>query len=184
MAVGLAMDAFAVAVACGLAFDRRDHAGATRIAFSFGAFQAGMPVVGWLAGRALREYIGAFDHWIAFGLLGYLGVHMILAAIRAYRSGESLTRPGQLRLLALSIATSIDALTVGVALAVLGVRIAQPALVIGVITFAISYLGIVLGHEFERVFRGRMRRNVQVAGGLMLVLIGAQILVEHLLATP
>ncbi|MCU0225421.1 MAG: manganese efflux pump MntP family protein [Acidobacteria bacterium] len=146
LAVGLAMDAFAVAVSCGFAFQRREHLGALRIALSFGLFQAAMPVLGWAAGLSVRHQIEAWDHWIAFALL---------------------------------VVTSIDALAVGLSLSFLQVEIATPALVIGLVTFAMSFAGIVLGFELEHRLRGRWRRNIQVAGGVILIAIGARILVEH-----
>ncbi len=180
LATGLAMDAFAVSVACGLVFERRAHVAAFRIAASFGAFQAGMPVLGWLLGLSVRSLIETFDHWIAFGLLLFLGVRMVLEAVRSHARDEAIPLPDNRRLLALSLATSIDALAVGLTLAVLAIPIARPAAVIGVVTFLISYAGIVLGHELEALLRGRAKRDIQVAGGLVLVAIGARILYIHL----
>lgn len=180
LAVGLAMDAFAVSVACGLAFDRRRHLHALRIALSFGGFQALMPAIGWLAGVAVRDAIERFDHWIAFGLLAFIGVHMILEAVRSHREGTAMDLPDPLRLLALSIATSVDALAAGLTLSVLRVPILAPAATIGVVTFAVSYAGIVLGHELEALLRGRARRDIQVAGGIALIAIGARVLFQHL----
>jgi manganese efflux pump family protein len=180
IAVGLALDAFAVSVSCGLAFRRREHAGALRIAFSFGLFQAGMPILGWLAGLGFRRLIEGVDHWIAFGLLAAIGGHMILEAMRR-RTGEvMLNPPGLIALLGLSVATSIDALAIGLTLAVLHREIVGPAFVIGVVTFFISFLGIVVGHESKSFLRGHSQRNIQIAGGLVLLGIGVKILVEHL----
>lgn len=180
LALGLSMDAFAVAIACGLAFEHRHHAAALRIALSFGVFQAAMPVVGWLAGIGVRGAVERWDHWIAFGLLAYLGLAMVAGAIRAHREGSALPLPDGSRLLALSLATSIDALAAGLTLAVLNVPIAGPAVVIGAVTLAMSYAGIVFGYETEHLLGKRLRRDVHVLGGLGLVALGAYILFEHL----
>ena len=180
LAVGLAMDAFAVSVACGLAFERREHLRAATIAGSFGLFQTGMPVVGWLAGLGLQRLIHDVDHWVAFGLLTLIGGRMIVEAVRGHTEQRPLAPPGNLRLLALSVATSIDALAVGLTLAVLRIPILRPVVVIGIVTFAISYLGIILGHELENLLRGRLKRDIQVAGGLVLIAIGLRIVCSHL----
>jgi manganese efflux pump family protein len=180
IALGLAMDAFAVSLSCGLAFQKREHVGGLRIAFSFGLFQAGMPLLGWLAGMSLRNLMEAWDHWIAFALLAAIGVHMIVEAVRSHRQSVPFRPPGLLALLGLSVATSIDALAVGFSLSMLHVHIAAPALIIGVVTFVISFLGIVVGHEMKAFLRGHGQRNVQVVGGLILVGIGVKILLEHL----
>jgi manganese efflux pump family protein len=180
LAAGLAMDAFAVSVACGLAFTRREHRGAARIAASFALFQAGMPVLGWTAGLALRSVIESVDHWLAFGLLTFLGVRMAVQAARNHRDDVPIPLPDASRLLALSVATSIDALAVGLTLSLLRSPIGVPAVVIGGVTFLISYLGIVLGHELESLLHGRARRDIQVAGGIVLVAIGCRILWQHL----
>ena len=179
LAIGLAMDAFAVAVSCGVAFQRREHLGALRIALSFGLFQAAMPVLGWAAGFAVRHQIESWDHWIAFALLVVIGAKMIREAIVSWRQEVALELPDAVTLLGLSVATSIDALAVGLSLSFLQVEIATPALVIGLVTFAMSFAGIVLGFELEHRLRGRWRRNIQVAGGVILIAIGARILVEH-----
>lgn len=182
LAIGLAMDAFAVSVSCGFAFPRREHVGAFRIAASFGLFQAVMPVLGWAAGLSVREQIEAWDHWIAFALLSTIGVKMIRDAFASYRKEVQRLVPDAMTLLALSVATSIDALAVGLSLSFLKVDIATPALIIGVVTFVMSFGGIVLGFELENQLRGSWKRNIQVTGGLILLGIGVRILVEHMLA--
>lgn len=182
LAAGLAMDAFAVSVACGLAFERREHARGLKIAFSFGLFQALMPLVGWLAGLSVRPLIENVDHWIAFALLCVLGGRMVWDAIRAHRRQISFSVPGNLRLLGLSLATSVDALAVGLTLSLLDVSILAPALVIGGVTFAISFTEIVMGHELESLAPGRLKRDIHIAGGLALIGIGIRILVQHLSA--
>lgn len=181
IAVGLAMDAFAVSLAYGLSFRRREHRSALKIAGAFGVFQAAMPVLGWFAGLAFRRWIEAVDHWVAFGLLAVIGGKMILDAVRTGPEAEPTTSTFTWRaLLVLAIATSIDALAVGLALSLLAVAILLPVLVIGVVTFVLSYLGIVLGYELTSWLRDRGRRVVQVVGGLILIGIGLKILFEHL----
>ena len=180
LGLALAMDAFAVSVACGLRFDRRRHGGALRIAAAFGGFQAAMPIVGWMAGLTLRNLILGFDHWVAFGLLAFLGARMIHEALQAHRRGETIPLPDAARLLVLALATSVDALAVGLTLSLLGAAILLPAAVIGVVTFAVSYLGVVLGYEFEALLQGRAKRDVQILGGIVLIVLGARILLEHL----
>ncbi len=181
LAIGLAMDAFAVSVSCGFAFPRREHAGALRIALSFGLFQAFMPVLGWAAGLSVRQQIEAWDHWVAFGLLSLIGIKMIREAIASYRQEGTMSVPDAMTLLALSVATSVDALAVGLSLSFLQVDIATPALIIGIVTFFMSFAGIVLGFELENHLRGRWKRNIQVVGGLILLGIGVRILFEHTL---
>lgn len=181
LAIGLAMDAFAVAVSCGLAFPRREHFGALRIALSFGLFQAAMPVLGWAAGLAVRQQIEAWDHWLAFALLSAIGIKTIREAFVSFRHETRRQPPDAVTLLGLSVATSIDALAVGLSLSLLQVEIATPALVIGVVTFVMSFAGIVLGFELEHRLRGRWRRDIHVAGGVILIAIGVRILLEHTL---
>jgi putative Mn2+ efflux pump MntP len=179
IALGLAMDAFAVSVSCGLAFRRREHVGALRIALSFGLFQAAMPILGWLAGLGVRSIIEGFDHWVAFGLLVLVGGHMIREAVHGGSEEADFSPPGHLALVALSIATSIDALAVGLSLSLLKVAIRGPVVVIGVVTFAMSFLGVILGHEMKGLLRGRGRRTIQVLGGIVLIAIGVRILLRH-----
>ncbi|MGE5361370.1 MAG: manganese efflux pump MntP family protein [Bacteroidales bacterium] len=177
IAVALAMDAFAVAVVTGLslAVTRRR---VFRLAFHFGLFQALMPTLGWLAGNAIHRYIAAFDHWVAFGLLAAVGGKMIVGALsqdEAERAPVDPTRGWDLVLL--SVATSIDALAVGLSLAMLGSAIMVPAAMIGVITAAITAAGMLLG---RRVGAGWGPR-IEVVGGIVLVAIGVKIVAEHML---
>jgi putative Mn2+ efflux pump MntP len=179
VAVGLAMDAFAVSVTYGLSFSHRRHKKALAISVAFGSFQAGMPVVGWLAGLGLRSWLEAVSHWVALVLLVGIGSKMIRDAWRQEptESAPAVSDSG-LALLGLAVATSIDALAVGVALSVLGVSILLPVLVIGAVTFLLSYTGVVLGYELTAALRSRGRRAVQVAGGLILIAIGIRIVVQ------
>jgi putative Mn2+ efflux pump MntP len=180
VAVGLSMDALAVAVASG-ACARTLHLGrALRMAALFGGFQALMPVIGWLAGWGFRAHIAAWDHWIAFGLLWAIGGKMIWEAsgIPDDESARDVATERLLVLFGLAVATSIDALAVGLSFSFLGVDIPVPAAVIGAVTFVITlggvWVGTRVGHFFER--------KIAVVGGVVLMVIGVKILVEHLAA--
>ncbi|MDO9548400.1 MAG: manganese efflux pump MntP family protein [Candidatus Marinimicrobia bacterium] len=176
IAVGLAMDAFAVSISCGFTVPSPKRWNAMKIAASFGAFQAIMPVIGWSVGRFFSSYIEAFDHWIAFILLGFIGIRMIYNAIASDKC-ETVADPTDLKtLLILSIATSIDALAVGVTFAFLQIHIISPVLIIGIITFLISSIGLLIGHKLGRYFEKR----IEIFGGVVLIGIGIKILIEHL----
>ncbi len=175
IALGLAMDAFAVSITSGLTMTRQKINQALRIATFFGLFQAIMPVIGWLAGLSLRELISGFDHWIAFGLLIIIGGKMIFESTRTKgrnRENKPLTTP---MLFMLAIATSIDALAVGLSLSLLEIWIIMPALIIGAITFMLSFTGVFIGNRLGHFFG----RKIEAAGGLILIGIGIKILVEH-----
>jgi putative Mn2+ efflux pump MntP len=176
VAVGLAMDAFAVSVAHGIAAKNRNGSDAWKMAVSFGSFQALMPVMGWSAGLGLSGLISGFDHWVAFGLLGFIGGKMI---VESMRFGTEKREPNQLTLrllLVLSVATSIDALAVGLSFAFLQMSIAAPIAVIGAVTFLLSFLGVSFGSRLGHLFENR----IEIVGGLILVGIGLKILFEHL----
>jgi putative Mn2+ efflux pump MntP len=182
IATGLAMDAFAVSVAYGMSFQHRDHGSAAKLSGAFGTFQAGMPVIGWVCGTGLRQFIDAYDHWVAFGLLAAVGGRMVLEALR-----ERGDQPGRAALptdtrtvLLLAVATSIDAMAVGLSLSLLGVQLLGPVFVIGLVTLVVSYVGVVLGYEFKSLLGQRWRRSVLVVGGLVLVGIGLHIVCDHL----
>jgi putative Mn2+ efflux pump MntP len=177
IAVGLAMDAFAVSVAEGIAIRNVTHAHTARVALHFGLFQALMPVLGWLAGASLRSAVGPFDHWVAFGLLMLIGGKMIADTFTGFETGEPREPSTGARLLLLAFATSIDALAVGVSLAMLRVNVWEPAIVIGVVTGVLCAIGIRLG---DRV-GARLEHRAELMGGLVLCLIGTWILMEHLL---
>jgi len=173
-AIALSLDCFAVALAAGIPGGRGGVRDAARIALAFGGFQAAMPVIGWLAGRSVISLISAYDHWVAFGLLAIVGVRMIHEGL----SGED-ERPVSLdtgSLVLLAVATSIDALAVGISFAFLDTGILLPALVIGAFAFGISFAGALLGG----VAAERWGKAMEVAGGLVLIGIGIRILVEHL----
>lgn len=175
IALGLAMDAFAVSISSGLTIRDCGVRHATLIASFFGGFQALMPVVGWLAGLTLRSYIMAWDHWLAFSLLAFIGGKMIYESTVMEEEDRCTTLSFHL-LLGLSVATSIDALAVGVTFAFLDVLILTPVLIIGAVTFALSYVGVLVGKRLGHFFE----RRIEVVGGLVLIGIGLKILIEHL----
>lgn len=177
IAFGLAMDAFAVSITSGIAIKNLKIHHALRIAGFFGLFQAVMPLIGWLAGLSLRDYISGIDHWIAFGLLAFIGCKMIYESTRLEKT-ERETNPLNIYvLLMLSVATSIDALAVGVSFAFLQIAIVTPVIVIGTITFALSFLGVFAGGKAGHLFENK----IEIAGGLILIAIGVKILLDHLI---
>lgn len=177
VAVGLSMDAFAVALCWGLGMSRWNTWQGVIVALFFGSFQALMPLLGWLLARQFSHHIAAYDHWVAFGLLLFIGGEMILGS---FKKDEAAVAPcDRLRLRELflmAIATSIDALAIGVSLAFLNTPILPAVVLIGVITFALSLLGVFIGNFFS----ARFKQWAELAGGLILILIGAKILFEHL----
>lgn len=179
IALGLSMDAFAVAVASGATMKKLHIARAAKMGFFFGGFQALAPALGWLAGFRLKNYISGFDHWAAFGLLSLIGGKMIYESfkMKEEQNGAGRSSPFDMGTLTmLSIATSIDALAVGFTFSMLMVPIAGPALIIGLVTFVISVFGVALGSKAGHFFENR----VEAFGGLILIAIGSKILLEHL----
>ena len=177
IAIGLAMDAFAVSVASGFTIKKLKLRHALRIALFFGLFQALMPTIGWLAGLSLRELISQWDHWIAFGLLACIGAKMVYESFKLEADRKQINPLAIDVLLMLSIATSIDALAVGVTFAFLKVSIVWPIIVIGLITFTTSFLGVFIGDKFGHIFESK----IELLGGLVLIAIGLKILLQHLL---
>lgn len=176
IAVGVSMDAFAVSIGAGTNSSMHTADSTFRLSFHFGLFQFLMPILGWLAGRAVESYITTTDHWIAFGLLTFIGMKMIYEYFQ--KEKESKTNPSKgWNLVALSIATSIDAFAVGLSLAFLQINILLPCIVFGIITATFSYTGIKLGLRLGKRFGKRM----ELAGGLILVLIGLKILLTDTL---
>ena len=177
IAVGLAMDSLAVSVSGGIVMRPFRLGQSLRLALTMGVFQGGMTLLGWALGVGFSSYITAYDHWIAFVLLAFLGGKMIY---ESFGGGEERTISSfSLRtLVTLGVATSIDALAVGVGMAFLKTGIGIPALIIGAVTFALSLAGVYGGYHFGRI-RGV---NVELVGGLILIAIGVKILVEHLSA--
>ena len=179
VAFALAMDAFAVAIVTGLTLDPLTRRHVFRLSFHFGLFQALMPVLGWLAGVAVERYISEVDHWVAFALLAFVGGKMILGAVRGEGGPSAGTDPTSgWDLVLLSTATSIDALAVGLSLALIGSPIVLPALVIGVVAAGLTVVGMKLGRRIGALWGKR----VEVIGGLILIVIGLRILVSHLRA--
>lgn len=173
--VGLSMDAFAAAICKGLAIRKNFLEKSFVIALFFGVFQALMPFVGYLLGSIFAEKLQAVDHWIAFVLLSIIGVNMIRESREKTCTIEK-DRLDLKNLFMLAIATSIDALAVGVSFAFLKIKISLAVFVIGLTTFVISFLGVRIG----RAFGIALKDKAQVAGGLILIFLGLKILVEHL----
>jgi putative Mn2+ efflux pump MntP len=177
IALSMAMDAFAVCLGAGTQRQTNSARPAFRLSFHFGLFQFLMPVVGWFAGTTIVRYIAAYDHWVAFGLLTFVGIRMIRSG---FDSSSELHKNDPSRgwsLILLSIAVSIDALAIGLSLALIGVTIWYPAVVIGVVTGLISWLGLGLGNVLGAKFGKRM----EIAGGVVLILIGVRIVLAHVL---
>lgn len=175
IAVGLSMDAFAVSVCKGLAMKKCTWKRASVVGLYFGVFQAGMPLIGYILGVQFKNLITSVDHWIAFVLLALIGGNMIRESLD--KSCDVVEDTLDIRtMLGLAVATSIDALAVGVTFAFLHVEIVPAVSFIGVITFLISVAGVKIGH----VFGCRYKSKAEFAGGLILILMGLKILLEHL----
>ncbi|MEZ4509409.1 MAG: manganese efflux pump MntP family protein [Eubacteriales bacterium] len=177
-AVALSMDAFAVATCKGLSLRSMNWKRAGLIGLFFGGFQALMPLIGWLLGKQFEYLITSVDHWVVFALLALIGGKMIYDALKP-DDGESCPTEEKLsirELIALSFATSIDALAVGISFAFLQVRILPSVAVIGVTTFALSVAGVAVGQKFGAKYQDK----ATLTGGVVLVFIGARILLEHL----
>jgi manganese efflux pump family protein len=175
IAVALAMDAFSVSIATGAAYKKTGNLNALKMAFFFGFFQAFMPIIGWLAGLSFRQYIEPFDHWIAFSLLALVGGKMIYEAIFTKQDQEQNKVMSLTMLLILSVATSIDAMAVGVTFSIIAEDITRAVIIIGLVTFAFSYVGVFIGEKLGHFFENK----IEIAGGLMLWAIGIKILIEH-----
>ncbi len=177
--IGLSMDAFAVSICKGLGMTRVNKKQALVIGLFFGGFQALMPTIGWFLGTGFEQYIKSIDHWIAFFLLAYIGFKMIFEACRPEKVEEDISKdlPLNIReMFTLAIATSIDALAVGISFAFLNYPIVLAASVIGVTTFVLSIIGVYIGNFFGT----RYKKNAEIIGGIILICIGVRILLEHL----
>ncbi len=178
IALALAMDAFAVALGAGITLNPLTGRHLFRLGFHFGLFQALMPVLGWWAGQGIRHWIAAYAPWVAFLLLALVGGRMIREAFQCDDEEARSTDPTRgWPLVMLSIATSLDALAVGLSLAMIGVDIWIPALVIGLVAGALTVAGMILGRRMGTVWS----RGVEIFGGLVLCGIGLKILIEHLM---
>ena len=175
VAVALSMDAFSVSIATGAAYKKTGNLNALKMAFFFGFFQAFMPVIGWLMGLTFRKYIESFDHWVAFALLALVGGKMIYEAIFTKEDQQKNNVMTLALLLILSIATSIDALAVGITFSLITESITKAVIIIGLVTFAFSYIGVFIGEKLGHFFENK----IEIAGGLMLWAIGIKILLEH-----
>ncbi len=175
VALGLSMDSFAISITNGFTIRELKIKQILTISLYLSIFQALMPVVGWLVGIELKKSIMAIDHWIAFFLLAIIGLKMIYEGLRK-RKGNKKIEMNILTLIGISIATSIDALVVGVSFAFLNLLIVIPILIIGLITFLFSISGLYLG----KLYGQRIDKKIEVIGGLILVGLGTKILVEHL----
>lgn len=180
LGVGLSMDAFAVSVCKGLGMRKLNKKQALIIGLYFGGFQALMPFVGWLLGSQFQKYITSIDHWIAFILLGFIGGKMMIEAVREWNEEEVvdvMDAPiDHKNMLVLAVATSIDALAVGITFAFLETPIVEAITIIGITTMVISIAGVVIGNFFG----SRYKSKAEFIGGLILVLLGLKILLEHL----
>ena len=175
IALGLSMDAFAVSTACGVQIAVVRYGLVLRVALAFGFFQFAMPVIGWLAGSTFSGWLEAVDHWIAFGLLAIIGAKMLWESFRDDQAPAKDPTRGW-NLLVLAVATSIDALAVGLGLAFLNVSIWFPAVVIGIVAAILSAVGAIFGCRLGHRFGVWAER----AGGLVLIGIGVRILIQHL----
>ena len=177
-ACALAMDAFAVSICIGTSMRKAKAAIILKPAAFFGVFQAAMPIIGYFAGKTVADYISFIDHWIIFALLGFIGGKMIYEAVKQKTPGSCPLLPSNKELCMMAVATSIDALAVGVSLAFMNVNIVSATLIIGIVTFLICVFGILIGKKVGL----RFERNANLAGGLVLCVIGIKILIEHLSA--
>jgi putative Mn2+ efflux pump MntP len=176
IAVGLAMDALAVSIVSGTTYRQLKVQHALRIAIFFGGFQAFMPAVGSLVGMSVRAYIANYDHWVAFALLTAVGIKMIYESFKIKPAHQNLDVSNLLVLLVLSVATSIDALAVGITLSLLRISLVTAVTIIGLVTFVLSYLGTYIGNCFGHFFESK----IEAIGGLILIGLGLKIVIEHL----
>lgn len=177
--IGLSMDAFAVSICKGLVMEKANKKQAFIIGLYFGGFQALMPLIGWFLGIRFQKYITSIDHWIAFVLLALIGGKMIVEAIRdpdVEEIGKKDPPLDHKEMFLLAVATSIDALAVGITFAFLDTPIVEAIVIIGLTTFFLSIIGVVVGNFFGT----RYKKKAEIVGGIILVAIGVKILVEHL----
>jgi putative Mn2+ efflux pump MntP len=177
IAIGLAMDCFAVSLGVGTAGTAIGPRPTFRLFFHFGIFQGVMTLLGWLAGKTVVTYIASVDHWVAFALLAFVGVRMIRGGLQKPGGEPSIPDPSRgLTLLMLSIATSIDALAVGLSLALLNVNVFWSALLIGGVSALLSLVGLLLGKQLGL----RFGKSMEILGGIILIVIGVRVVITHL----
>lgn len=177
LAIGLSMDALAVSIGKGLSLKKSDLKKAIIVGLYFGSFQAGMPLIGYLLGTQFESKITAIDHWIAFGLLGFIGINMIREALSDDEEEGDTASLAFKTMIILSIATSIDALAVGVTFAFLKVNILFAITTIGICTFLLSTMGVKLGSVLGSKYKSR----AELVGGIILITMGIKILISHLI---
>lgn len=177
IAIALAMDAFAVALSAGVVLPVLTARHLFRLSFHFGLFQGLMPIIGWLIGARIYDLVADFDHWVAFVLLMFIGIRMVREAFDDDDDGPRRDPTRGMTLITLSVATSIDALVVGLTLGILKVDVWYPALVIGLVAALFTVVGMMLGRRVGALWGQRM----EVFGGVLLCCLGAKILVEHLI---
>lgn len=182
LAIGLAMDCFAVSIASGIILKRMRMRPMLVMAFSFGFFQALMPLVGWIGASFFSHLIESVDHWIAFAILAFLGGRMVMESLKDEECKHEYDPTSLKVVLALAVATSIDALAVGVSFAFLGMKgvsgILEPISIIGFVSFVMSMVGLAFGIRFGCGIARKLR--AELWGGVILIVIGAKILIEHL----
>ncbi len=176
IAIGLSFDTFAISVSSGLIKKEIVFCNAVKIAFVLAFFQGLMPLLGWFAGLVIRDTINSIDHWIAFGLLALLGLKMIRDSFKKETEKKE-TDPLNFKvMIAMAIATSIDALVVGVSFSIIDIPITLSVIIIGIVTFVISMLGILFGKRTAR----SLGSKIEILGGLILIGIGTKILIQHI----
>jgi manganese efflux pump family protein len=179
LSIGLSVDSFAVSVSSGVIISGITFRKATRIAFFLAIFQAVMPLIGWFIGKRIESLVESFDHWLAFGLLAIIGGKMILESLKPHKDAARKSNPMELKvLLGMSLATSIDALVVGISFGFIQVDLWFASVIIGFTTFVFSMLGILFGKKIG----GRFGEKMEIIGGIVLILIGLKILFQHLMA--
>jgi putative Mn2+ efflux pump MntP len=175
IAVGLAMDTFAVPIVTGAAYKQLHIRHTLRMAGFFGGFQAFMPVVGYFAGLTVRQYVSNYDHWIAFGILAAVGLKMIYESFKIKEERKTPNPENLVVVLVLAVATSIDALAVGITLSLVTNAIALAVIIIGVVTFGLSFVGVYIGKKFGHFFES----GIEAIGGLVLIGLGIKIVLQH-----
>ncbi|MEF9983997.1 MAG: manganese efflux pump MntP family protein [Oscillospiraceae bacterium] len=179
LSLGLAMDAFAVSVTNGLSYKNSEKNHAVLCAFSFGVAQAMMPVIGYFCGSLFIDFISKIDHWVILIILGFIGINMIIEAIKNMKMRDdeekNLPKFTYKLMIVQAVATSIDALSVGVGFAAIDVNIINAGLMIGIVTFICCYIGVKIGEKFG----GKFKEKAEIFGGSILVLIGLKIFLEH-----
>lgn len=182
LAIGLAMDCFAVSIASGIILKRTQWRPMLVMAFAFGLFQAIMPFIGWLCAKSFSHLIESVDHWLAFAILAFLGGRMIFESFKDEECRQTFNPASPKVVLTMAIATSIDALAIGISFAFLGIRnytkILSPILIIGFVSFVMSFIGLFFGIQCGCGCARKLK--AELWGGIILVIIGLKILIEHL----